>query len=102
MMPRIHTEPQPDGLWKLVPEESPATTLALNAGDHIDRCQEVLVKEIKDKAKLQVWREIGEKLADLQTKADQLQTMLTTVIERGNFKGTCSLCEGYFTALQSS
>jgi hypothetical protein len=27
--------------------------------------------------------------------------MLTTVIERGSFQGTCSLCEDYFTPLRS-
>ena len=96
-VPGLHAEPQPDGLWKLVPEELPSITLAVDTGDHIHRCQEVLVKEVRDNTGLQVWHEIKKELADLRTKADQLQAMLTTVVERGNFKGTCSLCEGYFT-----
>jgi len=94
-MPTLHTELQPDGLWKLMPEESPATTLALDTDDHIHRCQEILINEVRENTGLEVWREIGKGLAGLQTKTDQLQTPLTTVVERGNFKGTCSLCEDY-------
>jgi len=101
-MPRLHTELQPDGLWKLMPEESPAITLAVDTAEHIHRCQEVLVKEVRDNAGLQVWRQISSDLTELRAKSEQLQTMLTTVIERGNFKGTCSLCEGYFTPSQSA
>lgn len=102
IMPRLHTELQPDGLWKLMPEESPAITLAVDTAEHIHRCQEVLVKEVRDNAGLQVWRQISSDLTELRAKSEQLQTMLTTVIERGNFKGTCSLCEGYFTSSQSA
>jgi len=101
-MPKLYTELQPDGLWKLMPEECPAITLALDSADHIHRCQEVLIKEVRDNTRLEVWRETGKELADLQTKADQLQIMLTTAIEKGNFKGACSLCEGYFAPSQSA
>jgi len=34
IMPRLHTELQPDGLWKLMPEESPAITLAVDTAEH--------------------------------------------------------------------
>ena len=101
-MPKLYTELQPDGLWKLMPEECPAITLALDSADHIHRCQEVLIKEVRDNTRLEVWREIGKELADLQTKADQLQIMLTTAIEKVNFKGACSLCEGCFAPSQSA
>lgn len=84
-----------------MPEESPAITLALDIADHIHRCQEVLVNEVRDNAGLKVWQQISSELTALKAKADQLQAMLTTVIERGNFKGTCSLCEGYFAPSQS-
>ena len=100
--PKLATELQPDGLWKLMPEESPAITLAVDTADQIHRCQEVLVNEVRDNAGLQVWQQISSDLTALKAKADQSQTILTTAIERGNFKGTCSLCEGYFAPSQSA
>lgn len=99
--PKLATELQPDGLWKLVDQEYPAVTLALDTETHIRRCQEVLVNEVRDNAGLPVWHQIKRELADLQTSADQLRSLLTILIERGNFKGTCALCEGYFAPSQS-
>ncbi|MDP2728608.1 MAG: hypothetical protein Q8P59_13845, partial [Dehalococcoidia bacterium] len=100
--PRLCIEPHPGGLYKLVAEEWPAIILAVDTTDHISRCQEVLLKQIKDNTRLQVWRQIYTDLADLKTMASQLQAMLTTVIERGSFTGTCSLCEGYFIQTSQS
>jgi len=94
--PRLRIEPQPGGLYKLVAEEWPAITLAVDTTDHISRCQEVLVKQIKDNTRLQVWCQIYTDMANLKTMASHLQAMLTAVIERGSFTGTCSLCEVYF------
>jgi hypothetical protein len=100
--PKFHTEVRSDGLWELMPEEFRAFTLAVDTRDHIDRYQEVLVKQVKDNAELPVWQQISHDLTDLKIKSDQLQATLTTIIERGNFKGTCSLCEGYFPPSQSA
>jgi hypothetical protein len=100
--PRFHTEPRSDGLWVLMPEEFRAITLAVDTRDHIDRDQEVLVKQVKDNVKIPVWQQISHALIDLKINSDQLQATLTTIIERGNFKGTCSLCEEYFPPSQSA
>ncbi|MFC2058390.1 hypothetical protein ACFLTS_01945 [Chloroflexota bacterium] len=100
--PGTYTELQPDGLWKLMPEGSPAITLALDTGDHIQCCQEALDKEIKDNAELQLWHDIEKELKGLGGKTDRLQNMLTAAIEKGAFKGTCSICEGYFTPSSST
>ena len=96
-MPSIRTELQADGLLKLMPQESPAITLALDTADHIGRCQEVLVSEVRDNAALEVWQQISSELTALKEEADRLHPLLTTVIERGSFRGTCPLCEDYFT-----
>ncbi|MCL0090649.1 hypothetical protein M1O13_01415 [Dehalococcoidia bacterium] len=96
-VPKLRVVPQPDGLWKLVPEELPTLTLAVDTGEHIHRCQEVLVKEIRNDFELEVGRRIDRRLAELRVKANHLQAMLTAAIERGSFEGTCSLCEGYFS-----
>ena len=99
--PRVRIEPQPSGLYQLVAETWPAITLAVDTADHISRCQEVLLKQIKDNTRLQVWRRIYTDLTDLNTGASQWQVMLTTVIERGSFQGSCPLCQGYFAAASS-
>lgn len=94
-VPQMEVVPQPDGLWKLVPKECPNMTLAVDSKEHIPRCHEVLVSQIRENIKLRIGRQINEMVGKLKGKGDLFQTMLTTVIERGDFKGTCSLCEGY-------
>jgi hypothetical protein len=95
--PGVDTEPLPGGLVRLVPRELLVVPLAQDTANHVQRCREALIKEIKDQAGLHVWQEIRQALADLRTKAEPLQIMLSTVIERGDFKGTCDICRGYFT-----
>ena len=94
-IPRLEVVPQPNGLWKLVPKEHPNVTLAVDNKGHIQRCQELLVSQIRENISLRIGPQINEKVRELTRVSDLFQTMLTIVIERGDFKGTCSLCEGY-------
>lgn len=94
-IPQLEVVPQPNGLWKLVPKEHPNVTLAVDNKGHIHRCQELLVSQIRENISLRIGPQINEKVRELTRVSDLFQTMLTIVIERGDFKGTCSLCEGY-------
>jgi hypothetical protein len=94
--PSLRTELQPDGSWKVTPEEFPAITIAGGSGDSASRCREVLAAEVSRVAGLQAWQQMRSDLTALESGAERLRLMLTTVIERGDFKGTCRLCENYF------
>jgi hypothetical protein len=96
-VPVLGTEPQPEGRWRIMPEDCPAVTLALVTEDQVNRAQEILIGQIRENAGLPVWPQIRDELDILQIQADRLRSRLTTVIERGDFKGTCSLCASYFS-----
>lgn len=95
-VPVLGSEPQAERMWRIMPLDRPGITLALVPEDHINRCQEVLINQVRENARLPVWPQIREEVARLQTGADKLRSRLTTVIERGDFKGTCPLCAAFF------
>jgi hypothetical protein len=97
----LNAEKQADGSWRLAPADSPAIALALVEKDHIESCRRALQQQIDDKKGLPVWADIRRRLADLQARADEMRSRLTTVIDRGTFQGTCPLCQGFFTGISS-
>lgn len=96
-VPRLDIIPVPGGLWRLVPTELLSMTLAIDTEDNIRRCQEVLAKEVKANARLKASDELRHDLFEFRLRSDLLQSCLSIIIERGDFKGTCSLCQSYFT-----
>ena len=100
--PELLTEVQSDGSWRLTPRDFPAVTLAGGTGDHAEACLQAFAHEIGRNAGVTVWRDIATERAALEADAVALRRMLTTVIERGDFRGTCALCEGYFSSSRNS
>jgi len=94
--PGLLTERQPDGSWRLVPEDFPAITLAGGKAVNEEPCREALASEVRRNARLEVWQQISSALAALESTAGRLRLQLTTVAERGDFAATCPLCEKYF------
>ena len=95
-LPGLRTEREADGSWRLVPEDYPAITLAGGSATDDSRCREALAAVIGRHAGREVWPLISSELAALEASAAPLRLMLTTVIERGDFRATCPLCEDYF------
>jgi hypothetical protein len=98
-VPELLKEVQPDGSWRLLPRDFPAITIAGGKAEYEERCRQALQTEIWRNADLEVWQLMSSELAAIHSTASQLQLLLTTVAERGDFEGTCSLCEQYFERL---
>ena len=95
--PELVTEAQSDGSWRLRPKDYPAIALAGGSATADARCREAFAGEIARNAGITAWRDIATGLATLEADAAALRMLLTTVIERGDFRGTCALCEAYFS-----
>ncbi len=100
--PALFTEAQSDGSWRLRPTDYPAITLAAGSATTDARCREACDQEFRRIASLEAWRQIKGDLERLESAAAELRVMLSTVIERGDFRGTCPLCEGYFSSPRDS
>jgi len=94
--PGLSSERQTDGSWRLAPEEFPAITLAGGTGEGADRCRAAFEAEVRQSAGLEAWQSVQSDLAALASGAAQLQPLLATVIERGDFRGRWALCADYF------
>jgi hypothetical protein len=94
--PELVTEAQSDGSWRLRPKDYPAIALAEGSATADTRCREAFDGEVRRNAGLEAWRQITGDLERLESSAAELRLMLATVIERGDFRGTCPLCGDYF------
>ena len=94
--PELVTEVQSDGSWRLRPRDYPAIALAGGKATTDARCREAFDGEVSRNAGLEVWRQIAGDLESLESSGAELRLMLATVIERGDFRGTCPLCGDYF------
>jgi hypothetical protein len=94
--PELVTEVQSDGSWRLTPRDYPAITLAGGKATADARCREAFDSEFRRNTCLEVWRQIAGDLERLESGASELRPMLATVIERGDFRATCPLCQDYF------
>ena len=100
--PELVTEVQADGSWRLRPKDYPAIALAGGSATADARCREAFAGEIARNAGITAWRDVATGLATLEADAAPLRMLLTTVIERGDFRGTCALCEAYLSPSRNS
>ena len=75
--------------------EFPAITLAIDGEGNILRCQEILNQEIEGSTKLKVRLDLTTDYLGINLRSWLLQYHLSNIIERGDFKGTCSLCRDH-------
>lgn len=80
--------------WCLVPSGLPGWGLALGPPDTLDQTSRALIELITDTAREPVWIRIRQMHGDLGQRTAQMRSQLTTIIERGEFKGTCPACPG--------
>lgn len=100
--PVLVTEAEADGSWRLTPRDCPAITLAGGTASADARCREAFAAEIRRNAGVEMWHDIAAGLTALEADAAPLRQLLTTVIVRGDFRGTCALCESYFSSSRDS
>ena len=92
----VEVVPYQGDLWQLDAPSLWGGPLAMGTEEEMRRCKEVVLSEIKTKICLQGVGEITDEVRDLKEQSGKLHAALTTMIERGEFKGTCSICEGWF------
>ncbi|NQT74490.1 MAG: hypothetical protein HQ553_17260 [Chloroflexi bacterium] len=97
--PDANATPQLDRIareekWCLVPSGLPGWGLVLGPPDALDQISQALTKLIADTAGQPVWTRIRQMHDDLGQRTAQMRSQLTTIIERGEFKGTCPACPG--------
>ncbi|MFC1957021.1 tyrosine-type recombinase/integrase [Chloroflexota bacterium] len=99
---RVQMMPHHKELWKLVPAEQPTCTLAVTTQDEVLRCHDAFHKSLDTSLNMENWGKIISTLDKLKIGANSIQSSLSNIIDRGYFKGTCPICEGYFQKTELS